>query len=452
LVQQAKFKIQRSKGRSGSIVESSVVRAALLVLLQHDIVTFDTSEAGITTYTVHPTKARRLLRYGKYVEYVRRVLDETAASVVETLLVEGKLPTVPLVQRSLRQDLPKSDRYTHRQSVVEALKLLVEGHFVIPVPPHPSAKAAEETTTHTSAFEDPAIGSILSHAPYKTILPTNTVWKCNMGLIQDSLQAFCMGRLVAERHNHKVPSCGSMVTAALRFQSYSGVSEFAPKHIVPFLPKPVQQALERKPGGLLRNLSTSLVDLSRLDVPSVLQEVEEAHGHDEGGKFVVNRRSMVSYLQDRTVHQFLIDAHGEAAARLVSILREKGACEDHALADAAMVPAKDLRQCLHTLYRQGLVQLMTLGGTNPASMIFLWSVSESQLIQSVRDKVCRALLNLRLRRQSEMIGKGWMERVGDDENEQLADTADYQKLCLGLERLDHALLQLDDTIMVLFDF
>ena len=66
--------------------------------------------------------------------------------------------------------------------------------------------------------------------------------------------------------------------------------------------------------------------------------------------------------------------------------------------------------------------------------------------------MCQALLNLRLRRQSEMIGKGWMERVGDDENEQLADTADYQKLCLGLERLDHALLQLDDTIMVLFDF
>lgn len=90
-------------------------------------------------------------------------------------------------------------------------------------------------------------------------------------------------------------------------------------------------------------------------------------------------------------------------------------------------------------------------------MIYLWSVSPSRLLRAVRDNACRALVNVRLRRQHEVeVGKEWIERAKEagatDENEHEVDKTNYNKFCQGLERLDNAILQLDETLMVLFDF
>ena len=53
------------------------------------------------------------------------------------------------------------------------------------------------------------------------------------------------------------------------------------------------------------------------------------------------------------------------------------------------------------------------------------------------------------------LGKDFVERAkepGVDENEHLQDKLNYQRFCQGLERLDKAALQLDETLMVLTDF
>ena len=75
----------------------------------------------------------------------------------------------------------------------------------------------------------------------------------------------------------------------------------------------------------------------------------------------------------------------------------------------------------------------------------------------VADNVCTALLNMRLRRQHEVeVGRLLIERAKEagatDENENEADKLNYTRFCQGLERLDKAALQLDETLMVLKDF
>jgi hypothetical protein len=463
LVVRGKFKLQRSKGPAlnGYVTEASSIRAALLVLLQHDVVTVDKQDNHRHVYTVQPHNARLFTRYPRIVEYVKKVMDETAAAIVETLLLEGKLTTVDAIMKTVNNlsEVPKSDRYTHRQAVVETLHRMVEGSFVIQVPPL-NENANGDSKAAGASLDDPAIVAMLSKEPYKTTLPRQAAWKVNWQLITNSLRAFCLGRLVAERYGHRVVSAGSIVSAALKFQTYNpSEQQFSPQDIVSYLPKPVQQAFEKKPGGLNSNLSKSLVELSLLDYPCVIEEIEEARGHPEGGKFSVSTLKLVKHLRDRTIHQFLFDCHGDVAARIMSVLRVQGACEAEPLAEAAMVPAKDTREILHRLYRENLVQLLNLQQGkqhNPASMIFLWSVDHKQLLRSTRDKVCTAMTNMRLRRQHESeIGKAWIERATDqdvDENEHEDDKVRYNKFCQGLERLDHAMIQLDETLMVLFDF
>lgn len=92
-------------------------------------------------------------------------------------------------------------------------------------------------------------------------------------------------------------------------------------------------------------------------------------------------------------------------------------------------------------------------------MIYLWRVEKPKMQKTVTDNVCRAITNLRLRRQhEETVGKGLIELAKEandadtDVNEEEMDKANYTKFCLGLERLDNAILQLDETLMVLLDF
>jgi DNA-directed RNA polymerase III subunit RPC3 len=117
-------------------------------------------------------------------------------------------------------------------------------------------------------------------------------------------------------------------------------------------------------------------------------------------------------------------------------------------------------QVLHTLYRENYINLFNLNQGkqhNPASMFYLWEISRPKSLRNVTDSVCVALLNMRLRRQHEVeVGKDWIERAKEagatDENDNDADKLNYTRFCQGLERLDNAALQIDETLMVLKDY
>lgn len=130
------------------------------------------------------------------------------------------------------------------------------------------------------------------------------------------------------------------------------------------------------------------------------------------------------------------------------------------VADLAMVPAKDTRELLHRLYRDNYIQLFNINQGkqhNPSSMIYLWGYSRPRGTRSASENVCTALCNMRLRRQHEVeVGKDWIERAKDagaiDENENEVDKLMFSRFCQGLERLDNAAIQLDETLMVLKDY
>jgi len=488
LVVQGKYKLHRARGpeSNGYVVEAPSIRAALLVLIHHDLVECYLDDKA-TTYRLILSRARLLPRYPRFVEYAKKAVDETAAALIEEFLVRGRMRTVDAVVNTVNKSNDLDARYTQRQAVVEAFRRLVEGGFITQLPSLKIDEPEEETElvfdneeipvvkkepspTAVQVFgEDPTVVALLMNAPYKTVLPRNAVWRVNINMFIASIRSFCLGRLVAERFGQRITSCGSMVTAALKLAAHKEHAtkvdnfeermSFSPQDTVPYLPKPVQQALEMKPGGLLGNLSKAFVEMSKLTYPSVVEEIEEAAGNN-GGKFSIATRQLVEHLQERIIHQVIYDSEGEVAARLCSILRIQGHLESDAIAEAAMVPAKDTREFLHRLYRQNYISLLSLSSSkqhNYASIIYLWSVSNSRILTTVRDNVALALTNMRLRRQHEVdVGKEWIERAKEagstDVNENEIDKTNYNKFCQGLERLDNAILQLDETLMALVDF
>ena len=348
----------------------------------------------------------------------------------------------------------------------------------------------------------PQILSLLSTK--RKLIPYGSVYRVNTAMFHSSLRAEVISRLVSEIYpdeNEKKMSkanikleqqqnknnmyyVGAVIKAALTYTArqehgpiericggdeseearHSRMAEwgiFSPPDIIPFLPLDITKSLRSQVGGLNQNLSTLLVQMSKLQYPiSILLEIEEAQGHPMGGKFEVCTRQLLQRMRDRIQHRFLTTHHGLVAARIVSILQMKGHCESDAIAEDAMVPTKEAREILHRLHRDSYIDLADMHVTkthNTGTAIFLWDVIPSRLRKTVINNTCTALLNLRLRRQHEVeVGRVWMNRAKDagsaEENVHEGDKKKYHAFCKGLERLDCACLQLDETLMVLNDF
>ena len=358
-----------------SSITTPQIRASLLVLLQHSIVTVKRQTTNIYLYTYHTQPAIHIHRYAKFVEYTKKAVDATAACCIEELLLAGRLRTVDLTVQAAER-APKSEKYTVRQSVMDAFCKLVNSGFIQRVTPLPDPMQNDDDDDDQEEFqfdeprprkrvkieassleqdlyrdEDPAVvGLLQAHGNYRETLPIDAVWRVNIDLYHDILRAFHLGRLTAEIHGARVQSAGSLVTAALRYraQQKHGVSSatsssnnnnyestvFAVQDVVKFLPKPVTQLLEKKPGGLAVNLNKAWRDLSELrSLPVAVRRVAD-------DRYEIAVRSVTRYLQDRIFYQVVHDRHGEVAARVVSILSRKGWLESDPLSEMCMVPSQ----------------------------------------------------------------------------------------------------------------
>ncbi|KAL7542263.1 hypothetical protein ACHAWF_007130 [Thalassiosira exigua] len=349
-----------------------------------------------------------------------------------------------------------------------------------------------EDSYGSSKPHHPRILSLLSS--HRALVPPGSVFRVNPSAFHASLRASVLGRLTSEMYpdaessnkraaedDEDVAHVGDVVRAALthaarqehapssgaideseedRHRRMAEWGTFSPPDLIPHLSPETTSALRSKVGGVRQNLSTLLASMSRLNRPPVLTEVEEARGHPLGGKFEVCARQLLRRARDRIAHRVVASRRGAVAARIVSILQARGHRESEAIGDDALVPAKEAREQLHRLHKDGYVDLFDMHVTkthNTGTAIYLWDVMPERLARTVADNVCEATLNLRLRRQHEVeVGKEWMDRAREagaaEENVHEEDKKKYHAFCKGLERLDCALLQLDETLMVLKDF
>eukprot|EP00536_Pseudo-nitzschia_multiseries_P004468 jgi/Psemu1/188101/e_gw1.74.24.1 len=508
------------------------VRASLLALIQHSAVKVKKRTRTITSnkktknattrtkstylYEIDMERARIFPRYPQFVEYIKKQQDETASTLVEEILIQGRARTVQAIALTVEQiqkhqdddrgesSLSRADhRYTSRQAVLESFLRLARNGYIEEVSrvketreddDHGETEFEEQlaiSNADDDGFdddEDPTIVSLLRTGPYKN-LPTKAIWRINTDMFHEQMRAVRIGWLVAERYNHKIQSSGSIVSAALKLAAHNrygntnlksssnnannnngnstaatidfeSIHNFTVEKIPRFLPKTIVQSLEKKEGGVIDNIYKALVDLTHESNPVVVEQVEVTPGQPGQSKFQIQTRKLVDYLRDRIVHQIVRDTHGEVAARVCSILRSNGYMESDQVAAASMNPAKDTLEVLYRLYRDNYIDLFNVNQGkqhNVSNMIYLWGYSRHKCTRNAADNVCKALCNIRLRRQHEVeVGSNWIEREKEadatDENDNEADKLMKARFWQGLERLDNAAIQLDETLIILKDY
>lgn len=448
----SRVQMNKARGMEQSyITHTSHVRAALIVLLHHSLVKVTgggvggdkkqspdpTSSHTRYTYTFLQEKARLFPRYSRYVEHISNVIDDNAATIIESLLLHGRLGG----EQILITNWKKGDGDSKLGSLVHSFRQLIEQGYCEAVMPIASNEQMEMINSGTADKDDGIHGGEVEFSlddegnisgnkkrsrssssasqskrrkleeeeddddddkdlhpeihdklkKHRKIIPKGSVYRVNTDCFHASLRAMLLSRLVTEMYpedkrksksnsddgaEHFTRHIGSVTLAALRYASFEQHSPhnlledkeeseeekhhriaeygmFCPTDTIPYLSAETSKTLKAKVGGLSSNLSTLLVQMSNLQYPTIVTEVEDALGHPKGGKFEICTRQLLHCFRDRIVHRMLTSHHGLAAARIVSILQMKGHCESDTIADDALMPAKEAREILHKLHKTG---------------------------------------------------------------------------------------------------
>jgi hypothetical protein len=134
---------------------------------------------------------------------------------------------------------------------------------------------------------------------------------------------------------------------------------------------------------------------------------KDAEGHvREGVRFPsvnVNFRAIIDILRRECVLDIASSRYGPKAARVMRLLQAKGQLEQKEVGDLAMLPPKDARAALYMLLKGGMLKLHEISkrpDMAPTNTFFMWSVDMEGACKQLAACVCRALVNLRLRRRA----------------------------------------------------
>ncbi|KAJ0396857.1 hypothetical protein ATCC90586_008220 [Pythium insidiosum] len=170
----------------------------------------------------------------------------------------------------------------------------------------------------------------------------------------------------------------------------------------------------------------------------------------DGGQYVVHMKKIVEFLRQSTSHAYISDKFGVQSARIVRLLLEKRQLEQKTIGELALLPSNDARRRLYELLREQLVQLQEIpkrADHSPAFTLYCWSVDVPRLERSVTQRVQDALTRLRRRRKLEADeNKDLIAR--SDQLVEANDLAKFDKLSRSLDRLDRAIIQLDNMLML----
>jgi hypothetical protein len=400
IIRLAKMRVTSSQGECPS---RPMIRAALLVLIQHSIVAVKKADVNVNlstknskkkrrrarktvyTYSVDVDRARVLPRYPRFIEFVKKAIGEMPAIILEEVLLLGRAPTMHIIiktldhvyqHQQLEQEIAEeainghdstssapiapmtnsfgsySDRNVCRKKVLESFKNLAHSGFLEQVKEiqwktqtdddegeylfegdneklEPASKKqkqsqsfdkyqleipAEDNGDDPEAF---AVTALLQEEPFASSLPRDTVWSVNIPMLHEQLRALNLGWLAMERFGDKLVGVGSIVTAGLklvanrrhttkpgsRCMDFDSLNNFTVGEILPYIPKAMLQRFDNTEGGAEKGVFNTLVQLSKMRNPRVIEVTEVAPGQPANTRFQSRPQQMLSYLRQRIVHQ-----------------------------------------------------------------------------------------------------------------------------------------------------
>ncbi|XP_060596716.1 DNA-directed RNA polymerase III subunit RPC3-like [Ruditapes philippinarum] len=470
------------------------VRKILLVLIQQNVVKFEKNKRGYTEYFVDIESLFWRQRIPRYIHCAKTLYGDAAELVVEDLVYHGQLmmsSVVNTVTDKLNEALEHAGHQKIGSRVVyDKFSLLAGTHFIqkclnlmeasqdeedlderdlshlFKVPPYNIKDGEKKRKRSTDESEPPAKKPKMS-TDDETVSDDGVYWKINHRRFH---QYFRDQLFIKAIHNTIDKRAADILQTMLRLTEVKSDDICFTTNPMSFTE--IFQAIPRDL-GITRNMCEQYLSLMTDDSSGVVSKV----GESGGGMFVINIMKGLKTICKAHLESVVQERFGSKSLRIFRVLLLKQHLEQKQIEDLAMIPSKEAKELLYTMFAQNFVSVTEISKTPdhaPARTIFLFRVQLDQLARmllensykalanAMRKRVAETKENRRLMEKQERVDAilASLEQSGADDaqKEEIqqtitpAERSQLQKVKHMINMLDQSELQLDETIFVLETF
>ncbi|XP_003703384.3 RNA polymerase III subunit C [Megachile rotundata] len=443
------------------------IKEALCVLIKYGIVTHHRNEKGVE-YSLNYEKILMILRYPRYMFFVKTVCGDESEMMLEEVLKCGYITASDLIIKTYKKiEQSPSELQASVPVLKDKFDLLIKDQFLI------RSLYTESVEEAAPIKPDFMIPDLNLTAITKKIGGANAdcgddkiYWEVNFDRFTQDLRDQI---IVSAMHKRLDENAGELMRQLL-FLMYLRTASWADTSN----PIPLTEIKDAVKKINYPSLTQYLDQYLRLIEEDSSQFVKRV-GDSGGGQYSINMKEAFSQLAWTTLENIVMERFGSKAARIFRLVRDRKYIEQERIQQLAMIPAKEAKHLTYTLLQENYLQMQELKkpgvSTAPIKTFFLFHIDLNMVVRMEVEHCYHALYNTMQRREYEissnkrMIDKQLrmqtltsnLKEHGATE-EQLAEIAELmtpsekqqlEKVQNTIKKLGIIELQIDDTLFLL---
>ncbi|KAH9180362.1 hypothetical protein EDB89DRAFT_1918813 [Lactarius sanguifluus] len=488
-----------------SNLKPRTVRAAILVLIQHNILWHATSEDGGEVFEVNTNECLARLRFGRYVWLAEQCFGTLGASIVQLILDHGKLRPPDIMSRMAPQGSKEStacaqalhglvtSSYLKPSTILSHIspqdkQILYETEEKAKIAGFPTAKElrqAREVAIDRLKREEEEAEKVglkskghVSSRPSKRIkvsdenaVDDDVYFRVNYAKFNTHIRNKLIEAAARERFND---GAASVLKATLK------ATESKQKTITDIRSDPttvanISMQLEHDhalASGLVLNtrkpknialVKAYLNMLAFVDNPTPTGRASSFVSLN-GSKVYVEFGIIASRLRRRVLEAVTRERHGDEGVRILRLLIDSGKVDEKQISKLTMIAPKDVRPLLSAMSAESLISIQEVpksADRNPTRMFFLWYVDLPKACSVLLGNLYKTVYNINVRKQAETEERGIKavsekrERSDVSQNEGLLTRNERETLReweSRIEKLTVLEARVEEVVFILNDF
>ncbi|CAL7945226.1 unnamed protein product [Xylocopa violacea] len=443
------------------------IKEALCVLIKYGFVIHNQTERGVE-YSLVYERIIMILRYPRYMFFVKTVCGDEAEMMLEEVLKNGYITASEVIIKTYKRiEQSPSDLQPSIPVLKDKFELLVKNQFLMR---SLYTEVVDEKTTEKPDYTLPDLnlGAIAKKIEGEDCDPGDSkiYWKVNFDRLTQDLR----DQIIVSAMRKRLDENAGELIRQLLFLMYLRTASWADtSNPIPLVE--IKDAVRKVNYPLLTQHLDQYLRLIEQDTSQFLKRV----GDSGGGQYSVNMKEAFVQLAWTTLDNIVMERFGSKAARIFRLVRDKKYIEQEQIQQLAMIPAKEAKHLTYTLLQENYLQMQEIKkagvSATPIKTFFLFHIDLNMVVHMEVEHCYHALYNTMQRRDYEVTSNKRMidkqlrmqtltsnlKEHGATE-EQLAEIAEMmtpsekqqlEKVQNTIKKLGITELQIDDTLFLL---
>ncbi|XP_055313067.1 DNA-directed RNA polymerase III subunit RPC3 [Sitodiplosis mosellana] len=374
------------------------VSAALASLIRFRLVKFGPGSSGnFVEYSIKADKVYLLVRYAKYVQYIREKCGELAGLLINELQRVGSDIATNLIIKCTETDVGRDKLCELRREFLN----LVQKNYVMRAPALVKGNepnfVPEFNIDEHSFFMEPEIdvATLIRLKNREAVEPSDkeVYWFVNIDRLHQEFRDSVMVGAVERSIDSTAAECFCCMLELMyaRTAAWQAVTN-------PVSYSEIRHTIEKSPKWKLNaKLAKQLDQYIAVICEDNLKFVGK-FGEAGGGQYVIQMKHAIEQLTWSCIENVIDERFGKKAARIFRIVRSQRYCDQDDIQKEAMIPSKEAKLFTYKLVEENFFQIKTIrksgaGGGGAAKSFCLFHVDQPQIVSMLLEHCYKALFN-----------------------------------------------------------